>query len=163
MNIRRATLADAKRLAELNRDVQQLHVDMLPSFFKQPIDLSPIVSDFLQRILTNPNGCVWIAEHNGEAIGYICAEQRQRPETAYTYEQDTVYIDQIGVKPAYQNKGSGRALIQAVFDWARAAGIERVLLDTYAFNISAQGFFREMGFETLRIHMVAHMPSEDGQ
>jgi diamine N-acetyltransferase len=160
MNIRRATLADAEILAELNRDVLQIHADAVPATFKPPTDLSPIICDFQTRILVNPNGRVWLAEREGEALGYVCAEHIQRSESAYVYERSYVHIDQIGVKPVYQRGGCGQALIQAVFDWAQTLGVKNVSLDTYAFNEKAQVFFRGMGFETLHIRMSATMPVE---
>jgi ribosomal protein S18 acetylase RimI-like enzyme len=163
MSIRRATLADAEILAELNRDVQQLHADTKPGIFKPPTDLSPIICDFQTRILVNPNGRVWLAEREGEALGYVYAEHIQRSENAYVYERSYVHIDQISVRPAYQHSGCGRALIRAVFDWAQTSGVKNVSLDAYAFNEKAQAFFREMGFETLHIRMSAQLPIKDGK
>ena len=146
MIIRRATEADVKLLAELNQDVQRIHAEALPDWFKQPNQVDAVAVDFATRILGDTQEYVYIAEVNGEAVGYICARRVERPENPYTYAQTLMLIDQISVKPRFQGCGCGRKLIQTVVDLAMTNESKRVILDTYAFNTQAQGFFGEMGF-----------------
>ena len=147
MNIRLATLDDIDALVRLNAEVQKLHADALPYLFKQPDNPTGIMADFRERILADPEGHVFLAEIDGEPAGYAYAHVNHRLDNAYTYAFDTIYIDQIGVKSVYQGQGVGRALIQAVFEWARTENISRVTLDTGAFNTNAQAFFKKQGFE----------------
>jgi len=133
-------------LAELNQDVQRIHAEAHPDWFKQPNQLDAVAVDFATRILGDTQEYVYIAEVDSEAVGYICARRVDRPENPYTYAQTLMLIDQISVKPRFQGRGCGRKLIQAVVDLAMTNRIERVILDTYAFNIKAQAFFSEMGF-----------------
>jgi ribosomal protein S18 acetylase RimI-like enzyme len=147
MNIRPATLDDADLLAVLNADVQRLHADALPQLFKQPDDLGMIAAAFRDVFFPDPNVCVFIVEVEGAAAGYVVARISHRPENAFTYAQDWIYIDQIGVRPAYQGQGCGRMLVQAVFELAQAEKINRITLDTWAFNTEAQAFFKKQRFE----------------
>ncbi len=151
--IRRATMADAELLAELNKDVQQIHADAYPKLFKQPNNFTEIVADFKTRILSDADGFVLIIEAVGQAVGYIYAKVIMRPENAYIYAQKYMLVDQISIKPAYQNNGYGQKLMQAVLDEAVAQGLHRVLLDMYAFNSNAQQFYAKMGFERMKIQM----------
>ena len=153
VNIRRATLADAHLLARMNRDVQQIHADAYPYLFKQPDNFAEIVADFETRILSDVGGFVFIIEAEQQAVGYIYARVVTRPENAYIYEQKLMLVDVISVKPAYQNKGYGQKLMNAVRDEAIARGIRRVLLDTYEFNSNAQQFYAKMGFERMKIQL----------
>lgn len=153
MKIRSATLGDAGLLAELNVDVQRLHAQKLPHLFKQPHDLGIIAATFRDVFLANPDMRVYVVEVEDVAAGYIVAQITCRPENAFTYEQKTVYIDQISVRPAYQRQGCGQALIQAVFDLARSEGIERVTLATWDFNTDAQAFFKKQGFNVYHYRM----------
>jgi ribosomal protein S18 acetylase RimI-like enzyme len=153
MMVRLATMADAGSLAVLNRDVQRLHADAEPGTFIPPDDLAPIVADFQGRVLTDVDGRVFLVEMDGEAVGYVYVRIIQRPQNAYTYALNFLHIDQIAVKSAHQGSGCGRALMQAVFDLACAEGIERVTLDTWAFNTQAQGFFAKMGFKVFMYRM----------
>jgi ribosomal protein S18 acetylase RimI-like enzyme len=47
-----------------------------------------------------------------------------------------------------RRQGVGRALIQAVFDWARAQGFSEIEVSTDHDNTDAQAFYRQMGFES---------------
>ena len=153
VNIRRVTRVDAALLAGLNKDVQQIHADAYPSLFKQPDNFAEIVADFHTRILADEDGFVLIIEADQQAVGYIYARVVTRPENAYIYVQKLMHVDVISIKPAYQNKGYGQKLMQAVRDEAVAQGIYRVVLDTYAFNENAQQFYAKMGFERFKIQM----------
>jgi ribosomal protein S18 acetylase RimI-like enzyme len=153
VNIRRATLGDAHLLAELNKDIQQIHADAYPYLFKQPDNFAEVMADFQSRILADVDGFVFIVEADQQAVGYIYARVVTRPENAYVYEQKSMVVDQVAVKPDCQNKGYGKQLMQAVRDEAVAQGIRRVLLNTYEFNANAQQFYTKMGFERRNIQM----------
>ncbi len=153
VNIRRATLADAELLAALNKDVQQLHADAYPSWFRQPDNFAEIVADFETRILADANGFVFIVEAQQQAVGYIYAKVVTHPENAYTYARKLMLVDQIAVRPNDQRNGYGQMLMQVVRDEALAQGINRVVLDMYEFNSNAYRFYAKMGFERVSVRM----------
>jgi len=160
MKIRLATAEDVDMLVGLNADVQKLHADAMPYLFKQPSDLASLAVDFRDRILADSDGSTFIVEDEGQARGYVYIRIVQRPENAYTYAQNLIYIDQISVTPTAQGKGYGRALMEAVFDLARSQGIDRVVLDTWAFNIPAHRFFERMGFKPLNYRMGVYLSGQ---
>lgn len=56
----------------------------------------------------------------------------------------------IEVHPRHQGNGVGRALMNALLDWARGpdgAGLNRVDLDVFAVNTRAVNLYRSLGFE----------------
>ncbi|MCA0452718.1 MAG: GNAT family N-acetyltransferase [Chloroflexi bacterium] len=152
MNIRQATLDDVGLLAGLNEDVQRIHAAAYPHLFKQP-DYPAVAADFETRILGNTQGQVYIAEVDGEAVGYIYALKMERPDNPYTYAQRYMLIDQISVRPSEQGRGYGRKLIEAVIQWAADCGMGSVTLNTWGFNVHAHGFFEAMGFKRLKYSM----------
>ena len=152
-NIRRATLADAHLLAELNKAIQKIHADAYPYLFKQPDNFAEFVADFETRVLRDVDGFVLIIEAEQQAVGYIYARSVTRPENAYIHEQKLMQVDSISIQPAYQNKGYGKMLMNAVRDEAIAQGIRRVSLDTYEFNANAQQFYAKMGFGRMKIQL----------
>ncbi len=154
MIIRRATGADVELLARLNQDIQLIHAEAYPDIFKRPDHLAAVAADFESRILGNVNGYVLIAEVEGEAVGYIYAQTVERPENPYTFAQRLMNVDQISVRPKFQNMGYGHMLIQAVVDLAKTHGIKRIVLDTYAFNRQAQSFYDVLGFKAAKYQMV---------
>lgn len=159
MHVRMATMDDARTLAELNRDVQQLHADALPEIYKPVADLNLVTDDFRSRILGDPAWRTYIVEVDGDPAGYACARVMRRPEHVYVYEHEYIYLDQISVRPAYRNSGCGRALMDAVREMAQTAGIRRVALDTMAFNTGAMMFYERLGFQMYKHTM--HLEWQD--
>ncbi len=161
LQVRVAALEDADLLAELNRDVQGLHTEALPHIYKTVTDLGPVADDFRSRILTGADWRTFIVNLDGQPAGYACVVRVQRPEHAYAYAQTYLYLDQISVKPAYQGQGCGRALMEAVCDYARAIGMSRVLLDTMAFNEDAVTFYTRQGFQMYKHTMEMNLSAQN--
>ncbi len=59
------------------------------------------------------------------------------------------FIDALHVLPAWQGRGVGRALLAHAEAALRAAGHERVRLETDSFNTQALGFYTACGYATL--------------
>lgn len=151
--IRKAVVDDAPLLARLNRDVQQMHTDAVPEVYKRPAELDVIAQDFREGFLLNPNALVLIIEADGQGCGYLAAVISQRPDSPYTYAQKRLHVDQIGVQPADQGKGYGRALMNAAIAYAYERGCDVITLDVAAFNSGAVAFYRRLGFEQTMIRM----------
>jgi len=62
-----------------------------------------------------------VAETQGALIGYAMGHA----------ESGEVYLHQIDVDPAHQGRGAGRALLEAFWAAARAAGASAVVLSTF--------------------------------
>lgn len=157
--IRIATADDAALLATLNDDVQKLHADALPHFFKQPSVETFPVTKFTEAI-AEPNHTIFLAEVNGVAVGYLMAEVRHRPESAMTFAFDSIMVDHISVQPAFHRQGIGEALIGAVKALAHEKNIATVTLDTWAFNQNAQAFFAQQGFTVYNYRLWMAVPNE---
>ena len=161
VTIRHATKADSALLAELIVDVQQLHADALPMIYKPVTDLALFMDDVENRLLANPDGWVYIAEVDTEAVGYVVVERVERQDSPYTFSREQLMVDQISVKPSCQGKGYGQALMKSVFDLAKAERIERVALRVLAFNTEAIGFYQHLGFEMFTHTMTIDLPTEE--
>lgn len=145
MEIRLALQTDVNSISALNVDVQNIHAEALPHIFKHVSDPGFAVP-YITEQLSDPNNYFFIASINGEDAGYIFAHVVRRPENAYMHPWNYVYINQISVKPVYQQHGCGAALIQAVRELAKEQGITTVAIDTWFFNEKAQAFFANQGF-----------------
>ena len=145
MEIRRATRDDALSLSVLNVYVQIVHANALPHLFKQPSSDSFALQFMLER-LDDPLNYFFIANLDGEDIGYIYARITERPENPFMHAWKYLYIDQISIKPDYQRLGYGVQLLEAVRQVANDAGIEIIALDTWSFNEQAGSFFKKQGF-----------------
>src|SRR5437764_15445949 len=84
------------------------------------------------------NRLVWVAEEQGQPIGFI---QFELPD----------HIDLTYVHPEHQRKGVATALLAAVEEMARQSGVKLLKVEA---SITSQPFFAERGFETVSPQIV---------
>lgn len=90
----------------------------------------------------------WFAVTQAQrAIGFLCVAEH-RNFTAKFAEIEGIYI-----KPGFQGRGFGRALVNEALNWCRS----RLLLETRLFvsynNVNAVDFYKRLGFDTLQLVM----------
>jgi len=111
MNIRKATSEDALLLSDLSRDVQSLHAQSYADIFKLP-QAADFAFSFFDEMLADPAVSIFIAEENGEAIGYILCKLIERPENPFTFAMRSLLVEHISVRPAARGQGVGTALMK---------------------------------------------------
>lgn len=87
----------------------------------------------LERMREGP---VWVAVENGTIVGTVSAVPRAK----------TLYVRGMGVDPAMRGRGTGRALLKQVEEFASENGFERLLLSTTPFLLSAIRLYEKHGF-----------------
>lgn len=65
--------------------------------------------------------------------------------------EDLAEIKSVAVKPAYQGKGLGRAVVQACLEEGRTLRIKKFFALTYV-----PGFFRKLGFKKIKRELLPH-------
>jgi len=146
MNIHPGTSVDALLLSSLSMDVQRLHAEHHPKIFKVPESEDYAIS-FFQEILADPTVTIFIAEDNGNALGYIVCKLVERQDNPFTFAARILTIDQISVRPEARRKGVGEALFKQAESLAREWKAERISLDSWDFNLGAHAFFERTGFQ----------------
>ena len=146
MNLRKATPNDALLLSGLARDVQNLHAQSHPDVFKMP-DSDDFAISFFEEMLVDAAVAVFIAEEEGNALGYTLCRLIERPDTPFTFAARYLLVDQISVRPTARGQGAGAALIKQVEILARELDVKRIQLDSWEFNAGAHAFFERMGFQ----------------
>ena len=127
--IRSATLADA---ADIARPSAQLGQATEASVFKQR----------LRRITALPTHAILIHEgESGRLAGFIGVEQRLLFESG-----DRVEIVALVVDAGARRGGTGRRLVMAAEDWARARGIDHVLVRSNIARAEAHAFYPALGY-----------------
>ncbi len=84
-------------------------------------------------------------EMNGKLAAHILAYF----DTAVG-EEGAVRLEALGVDPAWQGHGLGRALTRALFEEAQARGIKKILALTDVRDSRMQAFLRALGFRVSR-------------
>lgn len=151
--IRAADSKDVPAVAGLNAEVQDLHVASRPDQFKAA-QLNEI-AQWLEQLLRNSSARLWVAEVDGEVVGYAAALARERSENPFCPARKWWDIDQLGVQARHRRAGIGRALVHHVVNEARAEGVRDLELNTWAFNQNAREAFTSLGFvpKTVRFEL----------
>lgn len=99
-------------------------------------------------ILASPNSMIFVAEHEGQLVGYLAAMGG-----AYRRNRHNAHLV-IGIRRAFTGQGLGTRLFQALEAWAPGAGLHRLELTVMVHNAAGLALYRKMGFqvEGTRVH-----------
>ena len=156
MNIRPATLLDALLLSRLSADVQRLHAENHPNVFKLP-QSEDYAASFFQETLADPTVTIFIAEENGNAAGYIVCKLVERPDNPFTFPARILLVDAISVRPEARGQGVGELLMKQAEMLAGEWKAERIVLDSWDFNLKAHAFFERVGFRKFMFRFWRHL------
>jgi ribosomal protein S18 acetylase RimI-like enzyme len=152
MHIRRASVDDAAHIAELNTVVHAIHAAGRADIFK-PLMVDEAFIGLCRDRLTQPDCYTYIAELDGEPIGYLMAFIVSRPENPFAHSSERLIVDALSINPAYRSRGYGERLMQQAYALARAQGIKRVELAVWTFNTRAKTFYERLGFSVYQERM----------
>lgn len=140
MRIRDAQASDGDAVIEM---AERLQEGVAP--WRDPQEVRHAVIGWVRESLADlgdPDARAFVAERNGEVVGFVCASERSH----FTGEVDT-YIGELVVAKNAEGSGIGRALVEAAEDWGRSRGRRRVAVDTGAANGPASQFYAALGYE----------------
>jgi len=92
----------------------------------------------LRYELTSPFVETRVAELDGRVVGYITYE--------VIHNASTGWVRNLAVDPAFQGRGVGTRLLQAVLSEFRAMGLKLSRIETLASNQAAREFYSKKGF-----------------
>ena len=144
MRIRRAVVEDVGALAALHEEVHRIHVEARPEQFQNAAE--GVLKQRFREWLVDRDAKVWVAEIDGNVVGYAVQLLRHREPHPIVRERTWWEIDNLGVAAAHRNRGIGTALIQTIVEDARQTGIPDVELSSWAFNTAAHRVFERAGF-----------------
>ena len=98
-----------------------------------------LVEEMLSDALKEQPDGVFVAEINGEVVGFAII--------MYRNWFDIAYLDYIQVKTEWLNRGIGHKLIEKCMDWAREKGARIVYTETGKDNERAIKFYQKHGFQ----------------
>jgi len=80
-----------------------------------------------------------VAEHQGEAIGYISIHSLLAPHTAW--------VTDLAILPRLRRRGIASALLLAAQEWSRSQGSRRLVLEMQPKNYPAICLAQKLGFD----------------
>ena len=154
--IRRAGPADLRPLGELGALLMRTHYDFDARRFMAPgYDAEGGYAWFLGTQLEDPNAAIFIAERDGEIIGYVYAGIE--PQSWKELRDECGYIHDVAVHERGRGMGIASKLIEAAAEWLASRGMPRVVLCTAAKNTKAQRLFERLGFRRTMIEMTREL------
>jgi diamine N-acetyltransferase len=143
--IRRAVASDAPTVAALGaRTFADTFAHLYP-----PEDLAAFLAEAhapakIAAEIADPAIGVWLAEREGEAIGYAVAGPCHLPHpevTADCGELKRIYVDK-----AAQGEGLGARLMETALGWLEREGSRRLWIGVWSGNVGAQRLYERAGF-----------------
>lgn len=143
--IREATEADAEKIVGfLNTMAQEPDLRVILRT-GQSVDNE---RTFIRHYDEQQNSAIFIAEHDGEIIGYARATGSLSPYACHVVE-----LGNMAILKAYRGQGVGTALMKYALAWAEANPIiERLRLEVSADSERAIQFFSRFGFQLESVH-----------
>ncbi len=129
--LRTGHVADVFRLQEIERAAAELFRD------SDLIDISAMgVVSLGDHEMAIGRGLSFVAEVDGRIAGFAIGDRHF----------DDVYLHELDVDPAYQQRGIGAALVKQFVSAARAKGATAVYLSTFRTPPWNAPFYRKLGF-----------------
>ncbi len=143
LNIRRAAERDIPALNKLLYEVHKIHSDVRPDLFRS--GAKKYTDEQLRAILADDSTPVFVAEREGEVVGYAFCALEQFVDNPGRTEVKTLYIDDLCVDVAARGAHVGTRLYEFVLDYARKLGCYNVTLNVWEGNQNALQFYRKIG------------------
>ena len=99
-----------------------------------------LTDDLFERLLTGEPHFAFVAEQNGEVIGFVHGLPHATTWSASGY----LYLEDLFVDPAVRGSGAGSKLIEAVYAEADRRGLSRVYWHTDTNNKTARSLYDKL-------------------
>jgi ribosomal protein S18 acetylase RimI-like enzyme len=145
MNIRSVEPKDYEAYCALAVEADELHSENAPRYYKSSHPPRP--REYFSALLNDPNRGVFVAEIDGEAVGYINLESKTDPDLPVLVPMRWTNISEVVVGRKHQRKGVGHALIEKGKEGASRQGSQDLRLSVADFNEGAKAFYQQEGFK----------------
>ncbi|SCL39001.1 Ribosomal protein S18 acetylase RimI [Micromonospora pallida] len=155
LTVRRATRADIPMLARLDVELP-VHQGRSPVFSAgQVTTVEENLAEWANDI-DDPAYATFVVEHDGEVVGSAtgCALELSSSHAGLARPENAGFLGFAAVFPPARGLGAGRALGEAVIEWAADSGFDSVVTDWRVTNLLSSRAWPALGFtETfLRLH-----------
>lgn len=135
VRVRPARHADIECMVELLQLLFALEQDFEPNPGRQ--------RQGLKMMLDNPNGCVLVAQGDGQVIG-MCSGQLL---ISTAEGGPALLVEDVVVREPWRGRGVGRLLMEAISGWAQGKNVNRLQLLADRNNTAALEFYRCLGWQ----------------
>jgi GNAT superfamily N-acetyltransferase len=154
--VRRAGAADTAVLGRLGALLLRAHHAFDEQRFMAP-GRNPEAGygSFLRSQLSDDAVAVFVAERDGEVVGYVYAGLE--PQSWKELREACGFIHDVAVLETGRRLGVATALVNAAIDWLRSRGAPRVVLWSADGNQAAHRLFERLGFRRTMVEMTREL------
>ena len=153
--IRRATAADEPALGRYGGALMRQHHAFDPKRFIRSDRPEQDYGRFLVSRLDDPESAVFVAERDGEVLGYVYAGLE--PANWKELRAACGFVHDVFVDERARRAGVGERLVRGAIEWLASTGSPRVVLLSAAQNAPAQRLFVRLGFRTTMVEMTREL------
>jgi len=146
--IREAGLDEFVRIADLKRQIHEVHVKGRPDLFAPYKELESFAAHSAAK-----NCSLLLAEIEDEPVGFALVQYIDRPASPYMNERKFLHVEEFCVDENHHRMGIGSRLMERLEQLAREKGYPRIELDVWSFNESARRFYEASGMTPFRTFM----------
>lgn len=154
--IRRAVDADLPALGRLGALLMRTHYQFDQQRFMSPgDDPEGGYAWFLGTQLREPDVAVFVAEQDGDVIGYVYAGIE--PHSWKELREEAGFVHDIVVDERGRRSGLASRLMETAAEWLASRGMQRIVLWTAEGNVGAQQLFARLGFRRTMVEMTREL------
>ena len=143
-SIRNVLPTDIPAVLNLLSQVLEVHAVIRPDLFIS--GTTKYTEPELKEILADRNRPLFVAEENGEGVGYCFCILEHTKQGNNKRENRTLFIDDLCVDEKCRGQHIGRQLTDFVTAFAREIGCYDITLNVWEGNDAALNFYRSNGF-----------------
>lgn len=152
VTIRPVEPQDEAAVARLWQALSDYHTQLDP---RLPVPTADAAQHYAARLLEtreDPYTQTFVAEVDHQVVGYILGAVIDLQADLFEYEE-TGFIADVFVDPAYRRQGIARRLVEAMNTWFAERGVRHVEWQVAAANGEAIRFWESVGGRSLTIRM----------
>ena len=145
--IRDANLGDHEAIETLYREADTIAHELLPRFFKHPIEFGRDKEEFLRQIQDKSTALI-VAEDDRGVIGLSMTVLQQTSASLHDGFARRTYAELVNLilSSAARREGIASKLVATAENWAKSSGAESIDLTVVEGNGGAQQLYENFGF-----------------
>ena len=151
MTIRFACEQDIPGMIALLKQVGQVHHEIRPDLFRD--GAQKYDKEALQRLLSDENRPIFIAEADGNVAGYCFCILQITEHDPVLCDRRVIYIDDLCVDENTRGTGIAKALYDGVLAYGRENHFDAVTLNVWCGNDRAMKFYEKCGLKPQKVGM----------
>ncbi len=147
--VRAARPEDWLAVQSLLRELDELHAELVPAYFRPATRTEPE----WRRLLGDAAALALVAldEVAGSPapVGFLSLRVYDTPTDPTMVPRRRGHVETLIVGARQRRRGIGRGLLTTAAEWARARGAAEMVLTTWVGNAEADAFYERLGYRVL--------------